>query len=314
MCSGGPTGSIDYPDYMEKIHVDWITGGTVADPDPKINTTLETVMNLALVGGDPYDGESAFDPAAASTPTAGSPLSDMQLRHDAADTIITALDPRTDYGNFVDKAKTKVDESYVSSTEIDNEVSAFETSLRARKLTEISSWTGGMADINAVNGSQFIMGMALIEGDITHQINKFEADLRIRLKEERGKLVDSAVRVMTQLQQDEISSHVAITQLQAEISRLKIVALKEQKDTDLEIDVLDAMWEFNVYQLGANILGTLGGSTMPQVNQPSKAQSAIGGAISGGATGAMIGSSAGAPGAAIGAGIGFLVGGIAGLL
>jgi len=305
----GPSGSISYPDYMEDIHVHWLTGGTIEEPNPTLFTSLESEVQFALIPeGNPYHQETSFDPNAAVANIVDSPLSDMQLRYDSYDTLVTALDDEVDYAAFVDQAITKVDESYVTEAQITALVTTYETEVRARRLAEVSVHTAGMADINAVVGSQFVIGMALIESNITQEINRFERELRIRLREARGNLIDSAVKVMNQINLTKVDFSSSSTQLQAELSRLKIVALKEQVDRDLEIDALFASYGLEAFQFGANLLGVLGGNTMPNIKQPSTAQSVLGGAISGAAAGAKI--TGGNP---IGIGIGALAGGLSGL-
>jgi len=306
----GPSGSISYPDYMEEIHVNWLTGGNKVPLNTSIILTAEDAMDDAFrPTGDPYLNETSYDPNAAFSLVAGSPLSDMQLRHDVADTLIAALAPTTDYASFVTQAITSIDASYVTEAQITTLVTTYETEVRARRLAELSVHTAGMADINAVVGSQFVIGMAMIESNITQEINRFERELRIRLREGRGSLIDSAVKVMNQMNLTKVNFGTSAAQLQAEISRVSLTALKEQTDRNLEIDVLDATWELSVFQYGSNLLGVLGGNTMPNVSQPSALQSSLGGAISGAAAGAVI--TGGNP---IGVGIGALAGGISGFL
>jgi len=306
----GPSGSISYPDYMERIHVQWLTGGTRDVPSTDLTPSLETVMGNALIaGGNPYFLEEAFDPRQPDTLVPGSPLKHAQLRHDALDTFLGLNDDETDYINFVNQAITRVDAAYVTEAEITSVVSVFETEVRARRLAELSVHTGGMADINAVVGSQFVIGMALIESNITQEVNRFERELRIRLKEHRGNLIDSAVKIMAQMLQVNIGAEMNATRLQAEVVRLRIVAQKEQIDRDLEIDALDATWDLHVFRFGSNLLGVLGGNTMPNIKQPSTVQSVLGGAVSGAAAGAQL--TGGNP---VGVGIGALAGGISGFL
>ena len=84
-----------------------------------------------------------------------------------------------------------------------------------------------------------------------------------------------------------------------EANRMKIVALKEQTDTDLKYDEADATWDLEVFQYGCNVLASIGGGVASPKGskQPSTSQSMIGGALSGAAAGGMIG---GLPGALIG--------------
>ncbi len=311
----GPSGFVSYPDYMEDIHVNWLTGGTQSNTAEDLDNSVQDIMNTALgPQGNPYAGAIAFRPDASDVLVAGSPLHAARANQQDFETAIDALDAVTDYSAFVTQAISDIDLGFVTEAEINTEVDAFEVQVRARRLNELSAWTGGMADINAVVGSQFVIGMAMREADIANEITKFESNLRIQLKVQRTSLIDSAVRVMTQMLQGKIQATMSATQLEAEISRLRIVSLKEEADRNLEIDSLDASWELSVFQYGSNMLGVLGGNTMPNISQPSAAQSALGGAISGAAAGATIGSAIPGVGTAIGAGVGALAGGIGGLL
>lgn len=308
MC--GPSGEVNYPDYMEDIHVQWLTDGSKSVPAPSLDTPLEDIMNTALgAGGNPYDSENAFDPGAAFTPTAGSPLAEMQTGHDAIEAVVDGIDPAGaggTYETFVAKAASEVDTNLISETEIDNEVSAFETNQRARHLQAISRFTGGMQDINAVNSSQFIIGMALIESEFANNVDQFESSLRIQVKNAKQQLINQAVQQIIQILNLQVQAGMSVAQLQTEISRMKIVAKKEQVDRDLQIDVREILWDFQVVQFGIRALGGIG-SPMPDVNEPSHLQSALGGAFSGAAAGFAL--SGGNP---IGAGVGGLIGGLAG--
>lgn len=77
--------------------------------------------------------------------------------------------------------------------------------------------------------------------------------------------------------------------MMVEGNRIKIVAKKEQYDTDALIDESDALWDFGVFQYGANLLASIGGGTsMPVARKPNVAASVLGGAMSGAAAGSMI--------------------------
>lgn len=90
----------------------------------------------------------------------------------------------------------------------------------------------------------------------------------------------------------------------AELSRISIVAKKEQNDLNNEIAAKDAVWDLEVFQYGGNLLAAISGSSMA-TQKPSTVSSVIGGAMSGAAAGGSIG---GPWGAAIGGGIGAIAG------
>jgi hypothetical protein len=90
-----------------------------------------------------------------------------------------------------------------------------------------------------------------------------------------------------------------------EANRIKIVAKKEEADRNLEIDALDARWDMETYQYGANLMAAPGGGTMVPTRGGSAAASVLGGVMSGAASGASLGTS-------VSPGYGTLIGGILG--
>ena len=98
----------------------------------------------------------------------------------AGDIMAAVLNART-------AASQVISDAIMSSADaIDNDkVRAAVTNFRKRALTThlrgINRFAGGMADINAVNGSAFIIGMALMEGEFTNKVSDFQANLEIEL-------------------------------------------------------------------------------------------------------------------------------------
>uniref|UniRef100_A0A6M3KQK0 Uncharacterized protein n=1 Tax=viral metagenome TaxID=1070528 RepID=A0A6M3KQK0_9ZZZZ len=68
-------------------------------------------------------------------------------------------------------------QTLVASTPIDNLVDAFETKSLPEHLRSVNRLSAGMADINAVNSSAFILGMTMLESDRTQVIADYRAKL-----------------------------------------------------------------------------------------------------------------------------------------
>jgi len=64
---------------------------------------------------------------------------------------------------------------------IDASVDAFEQDTLPQHLSEINRFAGGAADVNAVNTSTFIVGMALMGTARSRDVNKYRADLRLQM-------------------------------------------------------------------------------------------------------------------------------------
>ncbi len=116
------------------------------------------------------------------------------------------------------------------------------------------------------------------------------AKLEKDIKQDQLRL--DAVRMMEQIYGQQLSMHGQFMNTLTEAKRIKLVALKEEADKNMEIDERDALWDLEAFQHGANMLASIGGGTVG-VKKPSDSSlsSALGGAMSGAATGAMIGGS-----------------------
>jgi hypothetical protein len=76
-------------------------------------------------------------------------------------------------------ALSALDESIITSA-----ITAYRTEAVKTHLRAVNQFAGGMSDINAVNSSAFIFGMALLESDFQSDVDKFQSELRLRLYEQ----------------------------------------------------------------------------------------------------------------------------------
>lgn len=145
-----------------------------------------------------------------------------------------------------------------------------------------------------------------------------QAEIHLRAllgnKSSRDQLVGQGVEVMARMLSDQIRYEESATRLFGEIKRMRIVATREYESYLFDIDKRRALWNLDVWQLGASILGAPAGMSAVLPKEPSAAASALGGALGGAGTGALIGSAVPGIGTVAGAGIGALLGGLGGLL
>lgn len=263
-----PAGAIEYPDFQEKIYADLMAhtddsyGGT---PDT-INSSMIDVMNTALGGsGNPWTSESSFDPTAALTPTAGSPLANMRDEHSSAETLIDGIDPDGASGTYSDlmgRAQSEVDSiiNPSSSSHVTNAVSAFEARQVLSYRRAVARFAGGMSDLNAVHSSQFVIGMALLESDMQRAVDVFEADMRIAMDRQHNAAYMQAASQIIQLYSMKLTGATNLVGLQNEISKTEIVAKSDQIQQQLSIDEHDALWDLQVFQFGGNMLASIAGA------------------------------------------------------
>lgn len=269
---GGGSGAITYPAHINTAHQQWLNH-TGADT---VNTSLTDIMNTSF-GNSPWVGYSAYNPDA--------DLIGMIAAPDTLQTLVTLLSTGTGLDTLIS--------DILDHTRVDDAATEYAADLDARLTGEIlPRFQAGMRNINAVVSSAFVIGRALIEENQDRLADKFNADIHLK------SFGDDAIRVVGM----KLEYQKQVAQMLAEIYRVRIVAKKEELETNIRIDESDALWDFEIYQYAANLLAAPGGGTVvPQVKQPNAERSmiggAIGGAMTGAASGAMIG---GPPGAAIG--------------
>jgi hypothetical protein len=215
----------------------------------------------------------------------------------AYNTRVDALDPDGDWEAAIDAIKIKADAVVFDDLYHTNYMNAFGDILDDQiENIVLPRFQGGLRDVNAVMSSAFVVGEAIIEGMRDRDVARYGAEARVRLNYQRNdfilKAAESLVRnVITQVELEKSVAHYTI-----EANRLRIVAEKEQKDTDNSIAINDGRWDLEVFQHGANLLASIGGGTVVPTGRdaPSKTQSAIGGALAGAAIGGSIGGGWGA--------------------
>ena len=276
---GGGSGVVDFPAYMKNIHNDWLDNTGV----DSITSSVTDIMNSAT-GSSPWTAASAYDP--------DTDLVTMLAAPDVLQTLVTLLSAGTSLDTLVS--------GIVDHSRVDLAVTEYEADLDARLTAEIlPRFEAGMRDINAVMSSSFALGKAVIEDGQTRQAALYSANQHSKA------FSDDALQVINM----KLEYQKAVSTMIAEANRIKIVAKKEENATDLKINEEDALWDLEVFQYGANLLGSIGGGTAISKSPKgaSDMQSAIGGAMTGAAAGAMVGGPWGAvAGGVLGAGASFL--------
>jgi hypothetical protein len=140
----------------------------------------------------------------------------------------------------------------------------------------------GMRDINAVMGSSFVIGRAIIEDARVKAISKFSADLRYRL------ISVAASRWSTHLDWNK-----GVVGVYAELIKLYFSTKIDVDEVNYAMASKRALWPFTILDFERAALGALQGATNSKtdVAGASTASKVIGGALSGAAMGAMVGSS-----------------------
>lgn len=344
---GGQSGTVGWPEYLENAHGQWLNDSHNVDGTYMDNSIVDLMNTAHGAGGNPYEGELAFDPNAALSLISNSPLDKIDDQFVASKAILDAIAPSTDWGGFIDAAAakfTKFDdidfldslstaisgllsavESALSSASITNMVTAFENNKKVRFLRDTGMWAAGMADINAVHTSSFIIGLALQQIEFSNSVDQYERELKASVY---TKIIQSAIdayvkaetlrvhnkdnllvqgpELMSKLESLKDQMQAQLIQLKAEIERVTIIAMKEKTDRQVSLEVDESKWDMEVYLYGANVMSAISGAGPGRMIEsgPSTGQSVLGGAFAG----ASIGAGFTPLGAAIGAVAGGLLG------
>jgi len=222
------------------------------------------------------------------------------------------------------------------NTDIDDAVDAYELALAQKRLNASVRVASGYADINSVNSSAFVFAMALIETEFDKDIEQYRRELRLKsfdtgvrvyveayvtkIREHiksrniydslRQTMISGGIAEMATLLKSKYQSYQAMTAIQTEINRITLTAFKEQDDRQLDLDMREARWDYELVLQAGNLLSNLaGGSAGYLPGQPSAFNTTLGGALQGAASGAAIGSAFGPAGSIIG-GVGGLLAGL----
>jgi len=322
---GGPSGAVSFPVYLEGEHAYMMRGSV---PGGSGGTLLinnsNALINVAQgAGGNPYEGETAFDPDAALTLTSGSPLDKMSDQFDVLSTMVDVLNSAGYFSTYptVDVLTTLAANvgtimtaigTALGSADVTAMVTAFENNKKPRFLREISAWTAGMADVNAVNTSSFVIGMALRQKDFADAVDHFEAGLKVDIMKGvldntlashlKGHLLTFAGKADLFARGPSIYSDLA--KLKADIEKLIILAKVDQHETQMKMDVEEGLWDFEVMMYGVNVLSAINGAPAGRKTSTSKGQAALAGAAVGASIGAMLPGPLALPGVLIGAAVG----------
>lgn len=235
-------------------------------------------------------------------------------------------------------------EQSISNTSINTAVTAFEKRSRGDMLVAIGRYSGAMYDIGAVNVTGFAIGNALLEAEHLRNVNDYKAKLemdnrnvvtqyfvtlynslldsyiRANLvmrgediaqlmtnKKDRQMLLLQAIDTMTKTMLSKSSLLGDKLSRRVEAARVGILAKTEQTNKDLELDIMDSKWDFDVLMYGGNVLGSIAGAAHNVDRPMSTGQSMLSGALSGAGAGAALGPWGAAGGAVAGAIAGYFI-------
>lgn len=130
----------------------------------------------------------------------------------------TSIAGIADWTTIIDAAKVKAD-SLFSDSEVDGKVDAYEDDVLPSYQREVARFSGGMADINAVNSSAFMVGLALLARRRVQDVNKFRADLKVEYEKEKLAFINNTATLRSELERGKANIYGNLLGLHARISK-----------------------------------------------------------------------------------------------
>jgi len=291
--------TVAYPDYMEDAHKHWLDD---VGWSGSVNTNyLGRIKNM-----NPYKDFLPYDPK-------------PELKRGSAriyefDGVAEDINPIGLYKMFIEAAS---DIGLSNRDALESAKESYRKDTEPRWAQAFSSFKALMADVNAVQTSTFVLGLAKLERDKQADLAKFGSTLELQQHaadvNERGQ----AVQMMMNEENLRLELRAKVTELMVEMMRMKIVANTDYEAKILDIETKALSFPISMYQIGGNILAAISGGTSTSTTREytygsglagagsSRSMGMISGAMSGGASGAMAGT-------AIYPGLGTIIGGVVG--
>lgn len=321
--SGGSSGKVEYPRYLESRHAMWLDAVysdiDVANPYTSKNAPSISALTSTSSANTDFkaylDGRKAdIQGWLASGAVASPEVTALAAEIDDAIAALTSSTTAEGYLNDQIAALNAVDD-LAGAVDV-------ETVLYPR-------FEAGMRDINAVQSSAHVIGKALIESDYASRMiqSKYEMlgtarvaaaktaidkqslinDLR-KLRATLASVIDQSYNEARKMLAGLDPFYDSLYARIIDLGRLTVIAEYEQAAMDADFDEKAGRWKLENWQTACNVMAAISGGTAVSTKGTNKIQSALAGGLSGAAAGAMIGAQLAAPmpmaGAVIGATIG----------
>ncbi len=244
--SGGSHGSgeVEYPAWFETL-VQSSFGSTAVDGLSKWIADHED--------DNPYEDVDAYDPT--------STLGRMRGAVDNFTDYVEDIEHLDSYTEILDTAEVKGNDSdsVVSDTAIGNAVSEYAARQRQQHNLSVARFESGMADINAVQGSSFILGRELLEEEFQRQVADFNAQATMEGMKMRQQYVEKATGEMFRFLLGLVDARKAVYATESEHARTKIMSERDQYDRDVILNHKERHWPLELYQYLANQVAAVGG-------------------------------------------------------
>lgn len=284
LCGGGSSGEVDYPDWMEAKHTDWMDD-------------IDTLLQAELSSNSPYY-------AYLGGYTSSTQWTTIRDRYSTYDGIVPGDgDYLTDWDSIVDTVIAKAQEILPDTTAKEDYIEAQDDRSRNRMLRSANALAGQYAVIGGLNSSAFALGLTLLEVDRQRELFNLDKELTFKESDQRVRFWVVGMQALMQMLYQNIDAQRMSTMTNTDIERSNIIDGRENLELQINTSAQDAKWDFELFKYAGNLLGSIAGTAIPTQNELPTGTKLLQGA----AAGAAVGSTIPGVGTAVGAGVGALL-------
>ncbi len=284
--SSAPAGAVDYPAEIKDLYTILMYGTKtdsglfatdVVGKQPVGWNSLMTEIQDLIDLGAPQAALTAISPTVELTK-----MTDEFALMQAFGNKLNAVG---DYEEFLDIAVQAVEGYLEAPPDIaemintDDVKASFERAQKPQLLRSINRFASGMADVNSVHSSSFVIGLANLETEAQANVDSFARQLdlqsdqvnrqiqgQIAASADRNRLkiagIESAMSMMLQLKSLEFGTNQFRSQMQFELSRADIIAQTQEQQDQLNLNLADVRWSTDLLMQGVSTIGSIGGTAV----------------------------------------------------
>lgn len=269
------TPETNYPAYIMKGHqniLEFLHGAWDSAADEYSHTGL---LAVSLSKPNPYLEVGEVDP-----------LPVLQPGQEALSRFgrsVGQLHPDGTWSTAVQTAEAAVSRITPGARQLSQSVASYQEKMLPGLMQSIGRFAGGMAELNATMGSSYMLGVAMLERGFQSDAGDYLTKVQLQNQREISALVLQGAQSIVDMHYRNLEARRSFAAMQGDFDKVSLIAQREHKQDRLTHEVEGALWDFQLIQASANMIGAIGGTAMVP-KAPNPMSSALSGAFTGAAS------------------------------
>lgn len=261
--SGGSSGTVSFPDYMQDMHRTWLNDWA-DDPGsrpfasgtfPNVGVAMKNATSA--VGGNPYTGAVAY-----------SPDTDLGNAQDALEDF--GVDLASGWSEFLTSAMDGMDVTIASPVGFDDRFDVVNSRIRTEQGKGISRFNDRFVDITAIHSKNYAMSLVQQEQHTMDRIHEITTTQEETVRNTR-------LSLLAQFGSVRLDGMRALAVQQSEVSGLTTLGKVQEQQVNQDLENSEATWDLKLFAYGGNVLAaSAGGFAEPEKDVPGLAKHLLG--------------------------------------